>query len=77
MTQLLFATPDRANFADLSAEMGKQGGVISWATSGRQALETVGKTAVDLVLTDETLGDMTGLEFVKHLVAVNPMIKRN
>ena len=55
MTQLLFATPDRANFADLSAEIEKQGGAISWATSGRQALETVGKTAVDLVLTDETL----------------------
>ena len=74
MIQLLFVTPDKANFADISAGIKKQGGAISWATSGGQALERIGTTTVDLVLTDETLGDMTGLEFVKRLVAINPMI---
>jgi CheY-like chemotaxis protein len=74
LTQLLFVTPDRTPFADLSAGIERQGGSISWATSGRQALETIGKAAVDLVLADETLGDMTGLEFIKRLVALNPLI---
>lgn len=75
MTQLLLVTPDKANFSDLSAEIEKQGGAIaiSWATSGRQALETLSETPADLVVTDEKLGDMTGLEFVARLVAVNPM----
>lgn len=74
MTQLLFVTPEQANFADLAAEIEKRGGTIHWAVSGDQALQTIGKQTVDLVLTDETLGDMTGLEFIKQLVTLNPMI---
>lgn len=74
MVQLLFVTTDRTNFADLSAEMEQQGALINWANSGKKALEIIGKTAVDLVLTDETVGDMTGLEFIERLVAINPMV---
>ena len=74
MTRILFVTPDRSNFADLSSEIEKQGGTIQWAASGGQALKTIGKQTVDLVVTDERLGDMTGLELVGRLVAVNPMI---
>ena len=74
MTHILFVTPDRSNFADLSLEIKKQGGTIHWAATGDQALQTIGKQAVDLVVTDERLGDMTGLELVGRLVAVNPMI---
>ena len=59
--------------SELSAEIEKQGASISWATSGRQALEMLAETAVDLVLTDETLGDMSGLEFVSRQIAINPM----
>jgi DNA-binding NtrC family response regulator len=70
----LFVTPDRTTFADLSSEIKKQGGTVHWAASGDQALKTIGKQTVDLVVTDERLGDMTGLELVGRLVAVNPMI---
>ena len=58
----------------MSAGIEKQGGTIHWAASGDQALKTIGEQTVDLVVTDESLGDMTGLEFVKRLVAINPMI---
>ncbi len=74
MTQLLFATPNRSNFSDLSSEIVKQGVTINWVATGRQARETVRETAVDLVLTDERLDDMSGLELIKQLVADNPMI---
>jgi CheY-like chemotaxis protein len=74
LTHILFVTPDRSNFADLASEMNKQGGTIHWDATGDQALETIGKQAVDLVVTDERLGDMTGLELIGRLVAVNPMI---
>ncbi|MBR9987971.1 MAG: response regulator [Desulfosarcina sp.] len=74
MTQHLFVTPDRSNFADLSAEIERQGGTVHWAASGDQALKTIKEQTVDLVVTDERLGDMTGLDLVGRLVAVNPMI---
>lgn len=73
MTRLLLVTPDKANFSELSAEIEKQGASVSWAASGRQALEMLTESPVDLVLTDETLGDMSGLEFVSRQVAINPM----
>jgi CheY-like chemotaxis protein len=74
LTQLLFVTTDKTNLADLSVVIETQNGNIIWATSGSQALGRIGKTAVDLVLADEILGDMTGLDLIKRLVAINPMI---
>jgi DNA-binding NtrC family response regulator len=74
LTRLLFVTPDRSSFADLTTAIKKQGGIISWAATGRQAREAIRKTPVDLVLTDERLDDMSGLELIKQLVADDPMI---
>ncbi len=74
MTRILCVTPDRSNLVDLASEIKQQGGAIQWAATGDQALETIAKQAVDLVVTDEHLGDMTGLELIARLVAVNPMI---
>jgi CheY-like chemotaxis protein len=42
--------------------------------SGEKALAMVSESAVDLVVTDEELGDMTGLEFARRLISLNPMI---
>lgn len=74
MTQILFVTPDRSTFADLSSAFKNQGDSIHWAASGDQALGAIGEQTVDLVVTDEHLGDMTGLELIGRLVAVNPMV---
>lgn len=74
LTQLLFVTSNNSTFGDLSAEIEERGGLFHWATSGRQALETIGQTAVDLILADEILADMTGLELIERLITVNPMI---
>lgn len=74
MTQLLFVTANKTHFADLPAGIESLGGTISWAVSGRQALEIMGKEHVDLVLADENLGDMKGLAFVERVVSTNPMI---
>ena len=74
MTHHLLVTPDRSNFTDLSLAIEARGGFINWAASGHQALAILSQTTVDLVVADETLGDMTGLEFIKRVVAVNPMV---
>lgn len=74
MTQLLIVTADPPRLADMSAELEKQGAAVRWASSANQALELLGHHAIDLVVADENLGDMTGLAFIAQLVAVNPLI---
>lgn len=74
MNQLLFVTAHPTRFAELPVGIEALGGSISWADSGRQALATIARTRVDLVLADEDLGDMQGLELVKQVVATHPMI---
>ena len=74
MITVLLVTPDRNHFADLSTAIDSQGGAIDWKETGDQALETLRAQAADLVVIDETLPDMTGLEFIGRLVALNPMI---
>lgn len=74
MTHHLLVTPDRSTFTDLCLAIEARGGLISWAAIGHQALAILSQTPVDLVLTDETIDDMTGLAFIKRVIAVNPMI---
>jgi len=74
LIQLLFVTSERNHFAALAAVATNQNASIVWATSGGQALETVGQHPVDLVVADESVGDMSALELAERLVASNPMI---
>ena len=74
MIEILFVSPQKDRFTDLTAGILAQPGHVNWAASGRRALEGLQKEAVDLVVVDEDLGDMPGLQFVEQLVALNPMI---
>ena len=75
MIRFLLVTPARGSFAEFSSALDMSQAVeVLWAESGGQALETVTDTPVDLVVTDERLGDMTGLELAERLLSVNPMI---
>ncbi len=47
---------------------------LFWAESGEKALSIISDTLVDLVVTEELLGDMTGLELAERMLSVNPMI---
>ena len=74
MTQALLVTTDKNNLADLSIGLDLPDGAILWASSSDEAMEIITNKTIDLVVTDETLGDMTGLAFVEKLVKINPMI---
>ncbi|BBO80695.1 hypothetical protein DSCO28_12610 [Desulfosarcina ovata subsp. sediminis] len=74
MINVLLVTPNRQNFAELSSAIEKQNGSVIWAQTGDNALEMLKEKSADLVVADENLGDMTGLEFAERLVALNPMI---
>jgi DNA-binding NtrC family response regulator len=70
----LLVTPDRSKFTQLCLALEARGGTISWADSGHQALTILSQTDVDLVVADETLSDMPGLDLIKRMIALNPMI---
>ncbi|NVM23004.1 MAG: response regulator [Desulfobacterales bacterium] len=75
MVKLLLATPDRKSLSELASALEEHYDVdLTWAESGANALDIISHTAVDLVIADEKLGDMTGLEFAERLVLVNPMV---
>ena len=75
MLKILLASPDELSLSILASVMEENDDVqMSWAESGKSALEMVSKTAFDLVVADEKLGDMTGLDFAEKLVVINPMV---
>jgi len=75
MLKLLLVSPNKASLSGLASALVEHGDVdLSWAESGEKALEISSDTAIDLVVTDERLGDMTGLEFAHRLLSVNPII---
>jgi CheY-like chemotaxis protein len=75
MIRLLFVTPARDSLAGLASALERNDGVeLFWAQSGGKALDMVADAPVDLVVTDEFLGDMTGLELAEKMLSVNPMI---
>jgi len=75
MIKLLLVTPDKEAFHNFSSALIKNDDVkLSWAETGRRALDMVSGTSLDLVVVNEELGDMTGIEFIETLVSINPMI---
>ncbi|MFC1821433.1 response regulator [Thermodesulfobacteriota bacterium] len=75
MLKLLLVSPKKNSLSELASVLREFEGVdFSWAESGEEALGIASDTAIDLVVTDERLGDMTGLEFASRLLSVDPRI---
>jgi len=47
---------------------------ITWAESGGIGISMITESKIDLVVTDENLADMTGLEFIQKIVSIKPMV---
>jgi CheY-like chemotaxis protein len=74
MIPVLLAGRDKAFFADFTGVLEAHHMRIQEAESGNKALSMISEQNFGLVIADEKLSDMSGLEFVRKLVAVNPMI---
>lgn len=75
MMKLLLVSPDKSPLSGLASALKEHDDVELLTTeSGEKALAMVSESAVDLLVTDEELGDMTGLEFARRLISLNPMI---
>ncbi len=75
MYKLLLVTTDKNSLSDLVSALVAHSDVdLSWADSGDKALDMISNNPTDLLVIDEKLVDMTGLELANRLLHVNPMI---
>jgi CheY-like chemotaxis protein len=75
MFKLLLVTPNKDALARLASALAEREDVqVSWAESGSQALNIASQTNIALVVTDEKLGDMTGLQLAERLLMLNAVI---
>ena len=75
MTKILLVTSEKEPFSKFDRVLKQKDNVeLSWAATGQEALEALSDNPVDLVIVNENIGDMTGIEFMKKLLPINPMI---
>ena len=75
MIHVLLVSSDKDFFIDLASEKDKNINLkIYRAMSGSEALSMISDNTFELVVTDESLSDMTGLKFVEKVVSRNPMV---
>ena len=75
MLKLLLVTSDEGGVSDFGSALQENDKIeLLRAKSAKTALDIVSENAIDLVVADENLDDMTGLELAGKLVLLNPMI---
>jgi DNA-binding NarL/FixJ family response regulator len=75
MLKILLATPQQERFKVLQSELSLRHPTdFCHAADGQAALDAVLKMDVHLVVVDEDLGDMPGVELVRRLLGVNALI---
>lgn len=74
MFNIMLAGRDQTSLTALRAGLAKSDVHLTWAESGAVGLSMIAKGNFDLVVADENLGDMTGLEFIRAIVAQRPMV---
>ena len=74
MIKILMAGRDKASLSALNTGLAKNKVQLAWADTGSKGLSMIAERDFDLVITDENLGDMNGLQFIREVVATNPMI---
>ena len=71
---ILLASQDKASMSAFKAGLEENQVQTAWAQSGSNAIVKLTEGNFDLVVTDENLGDMTGLEFIEKVVSKKPML---
>ena len=74
MINILLASRDKASLAVLEAGLVKSDVRIARTESGRNGMSMIAENDFDLVIADENLGDMTGIDFIRKVVSKKPMV---
>ena len=71
---ILLASRDKASMSAFKAGLEEDQVQTAWAETGSNAIARLTQGNFDLVVTDENLGDMTGLEFIEKVISKRPMV---
>ena len=71
---ILLASRDKATMSAFKAGLEENQVQTAWAESGSNAIAKIAEGSFDLVVTDEDLSDMTGLEFIEKVISKKPMV---
>lgn len=75
MLKLLIVSNNMESFSEFNSALKENdSNEILYAESGETALGMIKDNAIDLVITDEKIKDMSGLAFIRKLISINPMI---
>ena len=74
MIQALLVTLRPGSFSQLDSAFSENDVEATWAESGNSALSMILERTFDIIIADESLRDMTGLELAKKLITKNPML---
>ena len=76
MNKLLLVDDDKIVLSSLSTILTQKGYSVLTAQSGSDALDTLKKSKVDIIIMDHRMSDMTGLEALKIIKKLYPDIIR-
>jgi DNA-binding NtrC family response regulator len=74
MLQILFAGRDLASLPAFKIAIEESNGQVTCLESGQQVLDAVSEKQFDLLVADETLQDMSGLELIESVIMSQPML---
>ncbi len=74
MIIILLASAEKASLSHVASTLDKDNIQTFRAESGSMALSMISDKTFDLIIADEQLGDMSGLEFAEKAISTNPMI---
>ena len=72
---ILVVDDDESNRLTLERLLGREGFDVTYAPTGREALEALRARPVDLVLTDLKMPGMTGIDLLKAARTVDPDVE--
>jgi len=75
MLKTLLVYNDYGSFSDFVSTLERKYNIKALNTdSGAEALQLIQEHIFDLIIVDEELRDMTGLQLIRELIKVNPLI---
>lgn len=74
MISILIVSTDKDSLEDLKTGLEENSVQVSWAESCDTVLSRTKEEDFDLIITDEMLSDMKGLECIEKLVSSNPFL---
>ncbi len=74
MLRILLVSTDQNSLSDLKTGLEKNNTQIEWVKSCGNLFSRVKKEKFDLIITDEKLPGMNGIECIKKLILFNPLL---